>query len=453
MNTPLKRYPSYKLSGVPWLGEVPDHWEVWRLKGRVANVIDQRSDRSPNEIYIALEHVESWTGRIQRVGESHIDSQVKRFRKGDVLFGKLRPYLAKITRLDCYGVCVGEFLVFRPRSKDLDSAYLEPVLRSKPFVEAVNASTFGAKMPRAEWSFIGNMKLPYPPAREQTAVVRYLHHVEQRIQCYIEAKEKLISLLEEQKQAVIHQAVTGQIDARTGQRYPAYKDSGVEWLGDVPAHWQIAALHHRYSQCLGKMLDSKRITGNHLLPYLRNVDVQWDQINTMDLPTMDIAPEEYERYTVQDGDLLVCEGGEIGRCALWSGGLPKCGFQKALHRLRPRNACEDKPRYMCYALRAAAKADAFNDGHLSTIGHLTGEKLRVHRFPFPPVAEQELLVRYLDGVVEQIDHTVSCVHRQIDLLQEYRTCLIANVVTGKLDVRKVVAELPEKDDSGDGKNR
>ncbi len=227
--------------------------------------------------------------------------------------------------------------------------------------------------------------------------------------------------------------------------YPAYKDSGVPWLGEVPAHWEVAALHHRYSQCLGKMLDSKRITGNHSLPYLRNVDVQWDQINIKDLPTMDILPDEYERYTVQQGDLLVCEGGEVGRCALWSGELAKCGFQKALHRLRPRNADLDVPRFMHYALRAAVKGNAFNDGHLSTIAHLTGDKLRAHRFPFPPAVEQESLVSFLDAVLEQADRAVSRTHRQIDLLHEYRTRLIADIVTGKLDVREAAAALPEVD--------
>ena len=227
--------------------------------------------------------------------------------------------------------------------------------------------------------------------------------------------------------------------------YPAYKDSGVPWLGDVPAHWQVAALRHRYSQCLGKMLDSKRITGNHSLPYLRNVDVQWDRINTKDLPTMDIPPDEYERYTVQQGDLLVCEGGEVGRCALWSDELPVCGFQKALHRLRPRKAGQDVPRFLHYALRAAMKGDAFNDGPLSTIAHLTGDKLRAHRFPFPPVAEQKALVRFLDVVLKQADRAVSRAERQIELLSEYRTRLIADVVTGKLDVREAAAALPEVD--------
>ena len=290
------------------------------------------------------------------------------------------------------------------------------------------------------------LTFPLPPLPEQAAIVRFLDHADRRIRRYIRAKQKLIALLEEQKQAIIHEAVTGQIDVRTGRSYPAYKDSGLDWLGNVPVHWQIAALHYRYSQCLGKMLDSKRITGNHSLPYLRNVDVQWDQINTRDLPNMDIPPDDYERYTVKQGDLLVCEGGEIGRSALWSGELPRCGFQKALHRLRPRNAHQDVPRFMYYALRAAAKADVFSDGHLSTIAHLTGEKLRAHRFSFPPVAEQDSLVRFLDAVSERVDHKVSCVHRQIDLLNEYRTRLISDVVTGKLDVRDAAAELPEEDD-------
>jgi type I restriction enzyme S subunit len=221
------------------------------------------------------------------------------------------------------------------------------------------------------------------------------------------------------------------------------KPSGVEWLGEVPEHWEVAALRHKYSQNLGKMLDSKRIKGNHSLPYLRNTDVQWDRINVDNLPTMDISPAEYVRYTVQRGDLLVCEGGDVGRCALWSDELAVCGFQKALHRLRPRNAGQDVPRFLYYALRAAAKGNAFNDGHLSTIAHLTGDKLRVHRFPFPPLAEQASIVSFLDAALKQVDQAISTALREISLLREYRTRLIADVVTGKLDVREAVAKLPE----------
>ncbi len=235
-----KPYPAYKDSGVPWLGEVPEHWEIQRLKALLANVVDQTSERNEHEIYLALEHIESWTGRI-RESESDVsfDSQVKRFQAGDVLFGKLRPYLAKVACPDRNGVCVGEFLVLRSHGGNLLPSYLEHLLRSKPIIDAIDASTFGAKMPRADWQFIGGMEQPAPPLSEQTAIVRFLDHADRRIRRYIRAKQKLMALLEEQKQALIHQAVTGQIDIRTGQPYPAYKPSGMEWLGDVPAHWEM----------------------------------------------------------------------------------------------------------------------------------------------------------------------------------------------------------------------
>ena len=244
----LKPYPAYKDSGVPWLGKVPAHWEIQRLKALVANIVDQTSERNEHEIYLALEHVESWTGGIRESGSDvSFDSQVKRFQAGDVLFGKLRPYLAKVACPDRNGVCVGEFLVLRPRDGSLLPSYLEHLLRSKPIIDTINASTFGAKMPRADWQFIGCMEQLAPPLPEQTAIARFLDHADRRIRRYIHAKQKLIALLEEQKQASIHQAVTGQIDVRTGQPYPAYKPSGVEWLGDVPAHWEVRRGKHTFT--------------------------------------------------------------------------------------------------------------------------------------------------------------------------------------------------------------
>jgi type I restriction enzyme S subunit len=115
--------------------------------------------------------------------------------------------------------------------------------------------------------------------------------------------------------------------------YPACKDSGVEWLGDIPAHWEVAPVYARYEVALGKMLDAKRLTGEFSGPYLRNVDVQWDKVNTDGLPEMDFAPWERDRYSVRPGDLLVCEGGEVGRTAIWRGEIEPCFYQKALHRV------------------------------------------------------------------------------------------------------------------------
>ena len=209
--------------------------------------------------------------------------------------------------------------------------------------------------------------------------------------------------------------------------YLRMKDSGVEWLGEVPAHWDVSALRHRYSQCLGKMLDTSKIKGNHLVPYLRNVDVQWDRINVNDLPTMDIAPAEYERYTVRKGDLLVCEGGEVGRCAIWGNRLEVCGFQKALHRLRPHDARRDLVRYLYHAFRVAVEREAFNDGHQSTIAHLTGEKLRVHRFPFPSTSEQTAIARFLDYMDRRFQKFICSKEKLIALLREQR--LTATVET------------------------
>jgi type I restriction enzyme S subunit len=279
-----------------------------------------------------------------------------------------------------------------------------------------------------------------PPLAEQAAIVRYLDHVDRRVRRLVRAKRKLIALLTEQKQAIIHHAVTRGLDPNV-----PLKDSGVEWLGQVPEHWEVAALRLMYYQCLGKMLDAKRILGTDLLQYLRNTDVQWDRINVANLPQMDISESEYERYTVSSGDLLVCEGGEVGRAAIWSGELEVCGFQKALHRLRPRDVRRQHVRFMYFALRAACEGDAFSDGHVSTIAHLTGDKLRAHRFAFPPHQEQVAIVEHLDESSANIDNTIVRAHREIDLLNEYRTRLIADVVTGKLDVRESAAALPEVD--------
>ena len=215
--------------------------------------------------------------------------------------------------------------------------------------------------------------------------------------------------------------------------YPEYKDSGIEWLGEIPAQWEVAALRYRYEQSLGKMLDTKRITGDHLIPYLRNVDVQWDHINCLDLPSMDIRPHEIERYTVRPGDLLVCEGGEAGRCAIWRGELVTCGYQKALHRLRPLDRGRERPRFLSYTLAVAVTHRAFADGPGSTIAHLTGDMLRAHRFLFPPATEQHAIADFLDRETARIDVLIAKQEELIELLHEKRTALISNAVTKGLD--------------------
>jgi type I restriction enzyme S subunit len=180
------------------------------------------------------------------------------------------------------------------------------------------------------------------------------------------------------------------------------------------------------------MLDEKRIVGTHLAPYLRNVDVQWDGINTEALPFMDFSDEDRERYALRKGDLLVCEGGEVGRTAIWNGEIKDCFFQKAVHRLRPTSE-QDEPRYFRYFMRMAVDAGVFALATASTIPHLTAEKLRVVRFPAPPKSEQRAIADYLDHETARIDALIAAKDRVLGLLAEKRLALITSAVTRGLD--------------------
>ncbi len=288
-----------------------------------------------------------------------------------------------------------------------------------------------------DFADLKRMPIVVPPPDEQAAIVRFLDHADRRIRRYIAAKRKLIALLNEQKQAVIYQAVTRGLNPNVTR-----KPSGAAWLGDVPEHWEVVGLGMRYSVRLGKMLDAKQITGNYLVPYLRNTDVQWDHINVDNLPMMDVQPSEYERYLVKPGDMLVCEGGDVGRSAFWIGALAVCAFQKALHRVRPYRSERDYPRFLYYVMKTVSKLGVFlADGSENTIAHLTGEKFRRYRFPFPPYLEQQEIANYLDRETQRCDRAIDRAQREIELIREYRTRLITDVVTGKLDVRSAAAEL------------
>ena len=182
------------------------------------------------------------------------------------------------------------------------------------------------------------------------------------------------------------------------------------------------------------MLDQAKMTGAHPTSYLRNLDVRWGRFNVDDLPTMDIRPEEKERFTVRRGDILMVEGRELGRCAIWDGDDDVIGFQKALHRLRPRDHTENT-RFFYYTMVFVNATGAFIANHdPNEIPHLTGEELRRYRFPKPPLDEQEAIVRHLDSESAKFDTLTVEAQRAIDLLQERRTALISAAVTGQIDV-------------------
>ena len=208
--------PNVKLksSGVEWIGDIPEHWQVRRLKFLCRNLNEQTFEKKPGDIYIALEHVESWTGRISLSGdESIFDSQVKRFQPDDVLFGKLRPYLAKVAKPKIAGIFVGEFLVLRA-TENISPEFLEQKLRSKCIIDLINSSTFGAKMPRADWKFIGSMKFSYPSANEQGEILEHIQKKSAKIDQAITRAQREIELIQEYRIRLISDVVTGQVNVR-----------------------------------------------------------------------------------------------------------------------------------------------------------------------------------------------------------------------------------------------
>lgn len=204
-----------KPSGIEWLGDVPEHWELRRLKFLAINTTNQTTTKANDEVYLAMEHVQSWTGVAQPLeGEVEFASTVKRFVADDVLFGKLRPYLAKVTRAKCNGVCVSEFLVLRSRKELVLPAYLEQLLRCKRVIDLINSSTAGAKMPRADWTFIGNVRLPIPRKDEQEAILSYIETETKDLDQAIIRAEDEIKLIREYRDRQIADVVTGQVDVR-----------------------------------------------------------------------------------------------------------------------------------------------------------------------------------------------------------------------------------------------
>ena len=431
MSTTPHPYPAYKPSGVEWLGDVPRHWETPRLKGYVTNTIDLTRALIGGELYLALEHVESWTGRFSEAGNGvSISGQVKRFQAQDVLFGKLRPYLAKVTCPKRNGVCVGEFLVLRPHDAQLSTGYLEQLLRSKPAIDVIDSSTFGAKMPRADWQFIGDMLFPLPPLPEQSAIVRYLDHVDRRIPRYVAAKRKLIALLKEERQAVVNRAVTRGLDPNV-----RLKSSGVKWLGDVPEHWETMR-----ARLLFREVDTRSISG-------RETHLSMSQ-------TLGLVPSHLvEQSLISDSYVggKLCQEGDLVLNRL-KAHLGVFALAKQAGVISPdysvfRKRGIVKMEYFFRVLRLPALRTELRiraKGIVEGFWRLYTDDFFDIRLPVPPFVDQGAIVKYLDKATTEIDAAIARAQRQIRLIEEYRTRLIADVVTGKLDVREAAARLPEE---------
>jgi type I restriction enzyme, S subunit len=373
---------------------------------------------------------------VRRISESQF--RAHRLRVGDVLLeksggGEKSPVGFAVLYDHDLGPAVVSNFVARGRVRaGHDSRFLAYVMRS--------LYERGAQIPFVKQSTgIQNLdqggylarRVPIPPCGTQVRIADFLDRETAHIDALIEKKERLIRLLDEKRAAMITQAVTKGLNPDAPM-----KDSGVEWIGEIPEHWETAPLGALFEVQLGKMLDGAKATGAHLRPYLRNQDVQWDRVNTESLPEMDFLPRERARFALRAGDLLVCEGGDVGRTAMWKGELAECYYQKAIHRLRP-TAESGVPRFLYFVMRHLATAGAFLAGsNPNTIPHLTAVQLRRHRMPVPPPAEARGIAARLNGEGADADRAIASCNRSISLLRERRAALITAAVTGQIDIPK-----------------
>lgn len=219
----------------------------------------------------------------------------------------------------------------------------------------------------------------------------------------------------------------------TMSRYSEYRWSGVDWLGDVPAHWGVVPLKRIFEVSLGKMLQNEASSeSDEAKPYLRAANIKWSGVDTSDIKLMWISSRERSHLRLRVGDLLVSEGGDVGRSCVWQAELPECYFQNSVNRVRSRG--EGDTKYLYYWM-SAIKSKGFIDVicNKSTIAHFTAEKVAEVPTPFPPLQEQLAIAAFLDRETAVIDALIAEQERLLALLAEKRQAVISHAVTKGLD--------------------
>ena len=275
-----------------------------------------------------------------------------------------------------------------------------------------------------------DIALIQPPRPEQDQIVAYLRVQDAHIARFIKAKRDLIKLLTEQKLRIIDHAVTRGLDSSV-----ALRPSGIEWLGEVPEHWEVQRLKNVANMVLGKMLTTEAKAGDgDFKPYLRSTNVQWIKPDVRDVKEMWVAKAEMAQLRIRKGDLLVSEGGEVGRACMWNDELPECYIQNSVHRVAAKPMM--LPEFLFHQFFTYGKRCRFNAiVNRVSIAHLTREKLVTVPFTVPPIEEQKAICRWITEECQPLDDAIARAEEEIKLIREYRDRLIADVVTGQIDVR------------------
>ncbi len=343
-------------------------------------------------------------------------------QEGDVIFATVRPTLKRVAMvppsLDGQIVSTA-FCVLRADPTKADSRFIYYSLLTEDFLSRVGNLERGASYPAVTDNDILKQEIAVPPLPEQRAIAAVL----EKIQAAVEVQDKLVAALKELKAATMAKLFR---EGLLGERLKQTE------IGEIPESWEVVRVGDLFKVELGKMLSPKSRRGINPRAYLRNKNVQWGRFDLTEVFEMDFTDDEFERFRLEPGDILVCEGGEPGRTSVWGGEITECCYQKALHRLRPREANRILPRYYLYWATAAFTIFRSHkpSGTKTTIAHLPKEKLEVLELALPDLSEQKQIVQILGS----LDRQLLATEQKATTLRSLFSSLLHLLMTGEVRV-------------------
>ena len=415
-----------KDSGIEWIGEIPREWDIRKLKYCSEFIQDKYSDKNGELEYIGLENISSWSGKYISTDSQYDRAQSLLFQAEDILWGKLRPYLAKVYHTKKSGCCSSEFCVIRV-SKDYSIRYFWNLLISSEFVYAIDRSTYGTKMPRANAEFIRNTFIPVPDKHEQQAIADFLDTQCAHIDSVIEKTRAAIEEYKKLKQAVITQAVTKGIRPNREM-----KDSGIEWIGEIPKKW-ICTIMKRFCRF---QTGSTPSTNN---PQWFDGNLDWFTPSDFNEKCfLSNSIRKLSKKAKEDGVATLIEpntvmiigiGGTAGKIGFTTS---ECSCNQQITAVKPNNELLSK--YLMYWMISNTKI--LKDTALyTTLPIINNQTIGEFLLIMPEtISEQSEIVAYLDEKTAAIDSLIQKKEQLITELEAYKKSLIYEYVTGKKEV-------------------
>lgn len=408
-----------KDSGVDWIGEIPNQWECEPLRYLVEQNGDTASYRS-DKPYVALENIESWNGKLTLSDEAgEVESQVGLFKEGDVLFGKLRPYLAKVIAPSFDGQSSTELIAMTPRR--LTTRYLYWLLLNVGFINHIDALTYGVKMPRTSWFQLRQQYFPVPERQEQDEISAFLDNATLEIDSKVDVLEKQIDVLERYKKSVIHEAVTKGLDPDTPM-----KSSGVEWIGDIPEHWEVKRLKY-ISQFWNGLTYEPEDIDDEGIAVMRSGNIKNGTLDFED--TVFVNMQVPKKAMLHCGDTLICSRNGSRKLIGKNAYIEEGGLAFGAFMMVARPSCNSK--YYYYLLNSDLFPYYLPTYLTSTVNQLTNNNFGNMFVPLPPDNEQQEISDYLDEKCAKVDAILDIKRKQIEVLKKRRQSIIYEYVTGK----------------------